>query len=230
VTPEQFERQVRWLARRGYTGIRPSDWLAWCREGKPLPEKPVLFTFDDAYADTAEHALPVLRRYGFGAVVFVMTAQLGGTNAWDEGEGAATLRLMTADQVREWAAQGIEFGAHSRTHPDPTQLPRVLVSEEVAGSGDELARLWGTRVISFAYPCGVFDDEVRQTVKGTFDLAFSCEEGLNTLRTDPQVLRRTMVLPDDSLIDLAGQVRFGWSPLRRLRLRLSRAKRPALPT
>ena len=90
VSPERFERQVRWLARHGYQGINPADWLRWRREGKGLPDKPVLFTFDDGYADLVDYALPVLRRYGFGAVVYVVTRQLGGTNAWDEVRGSGT--------------------------------------------------------------------------------------------------------------------------------------------
>ena len=81
VSPTRFERHVRWLAWRGYRGICPADWLRWLNEGKGLPDKPVLFTFDDGYADLAEFALPVLRRYGFGAAVFIVTRQLGGTNA-----------------------------------------------------------------------------------------------------------------------------------------------------
>ena len=59
VSPEKFERHVRWLARRGFVGIRPSDWLRWLRDGTGLPNKPILFTFDDGYADIADYALPV---------------------------------------------------------------------------------------------------------------------------------------------------------------------------
>ena len=71
ISPERFERQIRWLARRGYAGITPSDWLRWLREGKGLPEKPILLTFDDAYADVAQYALPILKRYGFSAAALL---------------------------------------------------------------------------------------------------------------------------------------------------------------
>ena len=76
VSPERFEKHVRWLARRGYQGIRSADWLKWRREGKGLPDKPILFTFDDAYADLVKYAFPILHRYGFGASVYVVTGQL----------------------------------------------------------------------------------------------------------------------------------------------------------
>ena len=106
VSPAKFEQQIRWLARRGFQGICPRDWLQWLREGKGLPDKPILLTFDDAYADTAEYALPILKKYGFGAAVFVVTERLGGTNTWDEAEGCGTLHLMTAEQIRYWADAG----------------------------------------------------------------------------------------------------------------------------
>ncbi len=116
VSPQRFERQVRWLAMRGYTGITAADWLRWVRQGKPLPPKPILLTFDDGYADLGEHALPVLRRYGFSAVVYIITGKIGGKVAWEEPRDGESYTLMTAEQIRHWAREGIEFGAHSRTH------------------------------------------------------------------------------------------------------------------
>lgn len=220
VSPRRFENQVQWLKRRGYVGIRPSDWLAWCREGKPLPKKPVLLTFDDAYADIAEYALPLLKKYGFGAGVFVVTEQIGGTNAWDEKTGSATLRCMTAEQIREWAAQGVEFGAHSRTHPDFSALNDGDLQSEIAGSGQALSGILGTPVISFAYPFGVYSDIAKKHAQEVFGLAFACEEGLNGLSTDPYLLRRVMVEPNDTLADLAFYVTLGWNPIKRLRARL----------
>jgi glycosyltransferase involved in cell wall biosynthesis/peptidoglycan/xylan/chitin deacetylase (PgdA/CDA1 family) len=235
VSPEEFERQVRCLSDRGYIGIRPSDWLAWCREGSPLPEKPLLLTFDDAYAELAEYALPVLRRYGFGAVVFVVTGQVGGTNTWDESKGSATIHLMNASQIREWTAQGIEFGAHSRTHPDLTTLSCSQMEDEIWGSKNDLATMVGRPVTSFAYPYGRFNEMVCECVRNVYDCAFSCDEGLNTLSSDLCRLRRIPVQPNDSLLDLTCRVRLGWSPLNRLRSRLrirsrfNRALRLLLP-
>jgi glycosyltransferase involved in cell wall biosynthesis/peptidoglycan/xylan/chitin deacetylase (PgdA/CDA1 family) len=233
VSPERFERQVRRLARRGFAAIRPADWAAWHRDAKPLPAKPVLLTFDDAYADLVEHALPVLRRYGFGAAVFVVTGQLGGTNAWGEAHGSHTLRLMTAEQIRYWATQGIEFGAHSRTHPDLTTLPGEKLAKEVVGSGNDLAELLGSRVVSFAYPYGFYNQAVLDCVRGAFDLAFlagNAMQGMNHLQTNPHLLTRTAVLPGDSWVDVVCRARWGRSPLMDLRARLllgTRLKRAA---
>lgn len=228
VSPERFERHVRWLSRRGYRGICPTDWLRWRQEGKGLPEKPVLFTFDDGYEDLVEYALPVLRRYGFGAAVYVVTKQLGGTNAWDEARGWGTLRLMTADQIKFWAGQGIEFGAHSRNHADLTSLTEDELAEEVVGSSKDLELLIGTRPVSFAYPYGLRNQKVDDCARGAFDLAFiadDADEGLNYLQTDPHLLLRTMVQSKDSLLALECRTRWGRYPLldwwARMRVRIA---------
>jgi peptidoglycan/xylan/chitin deacetylase (PgdA/CDA1 family) len=209
VSPERFERQMQWLAHRGYMGINPTDWLGWIRDGKRLPAKPILLTFDDAYADTAEYGLPILKMYGFSGAVFVVTDRLGATNTWDEVRGRETFQLMTGEQIRYWACRGIEFGAHTRTHPHLTQLTATELSEEVAGSKRDLSATLGYPVASFAYPYGEYSDTVLNLVRSEFDLGFSVQEGLNYLSSDRHLLRRSYVGPDDSLIEFALCVRRG---------------------
>jgi peptidoglycan/xylan/chitin deacetylase (PgdA/CDA1 family) len=223
VSPKQFARQIRWLARRGYVGIRPAEWEEWRHRGKGLPDKPVLITFDDGYADLAEYALPVLRRYGFGAVVFVVTGLVGGTNAWDETQGSGTRHLLTADQIRYWATQGIEFGSHGRTHADLTGLSAEELAKEIVGSRDELANLLKSPVASFAYPFGSYNQTVEECACGAYRLIFRADEttpGINYLSTDPHDLQRTMVHPQDGLTDLEGRIRWGYSPLQQMRERV----------
>ena len=200
ISPSRFERQMRCLARCGYTGIRPADWIKWRREGKGLPDKPVLLTFDDGFADLAEYALPVLRRYGLGAVVFIVTGQVGGTNTWDEAQGSATHRLLTAEQIRYWATQGIEFGSHGKTHTDLTTLSAEELTKEVVGSRDDLAKLLGCPLTSFAYPFGRYNQEVKTCAQRVYSLTFRADEagpGINYLCTDPHDLQRTIVCSDD---------------------------------
>jgi glycosyltransferase involved in cell wall biosynthesis/peptidoglycan/xylan/chitin deacetylase (PgdA/CDA1 family) len=236
VSARQFERHIAWLARRGFTGIRPSDWVRWRREGRGLPAKPLLLTFDDGYEDLVEHAFPVLRRYGFGAAVYIVTRQLGGTNAWDTASGPPTHRLMTADEIRYWATQGIEFGAHGRTHADLTTLSAPALEEEVVGSGKDLESLLGAPVVSFAYPYGAHNQAVDDCARRAYPLAFIADddhEGLNHLLTDPHLMLRTMVQPNDSLVALECRARWGHNPFLNLRARLglrTRLKRAARRT
>jgi glycosyltransferase involved in cell wall biosynthesis/peptidoglycan/xylan/chitin deacetylase (PgdA/CDA1 family) len=223
ISPRRFERQVRWLARRGYTGICPSDWLRWRREGKDLPAKPLLLTFDGGYADLAEYAFPVLRRYGFNAGVFVVTGLLGKTSAREEVGGPDARQLLTAEQVRFWAGQGIEFGTLGRTHADLTALSAPELTAEVVGSRNDLAELLQSPVVSFSYPYGQYNPTVVECVRGAFDLAFLAGHdtvGLNHLLTDPHLLLRNTVGPNDSWRSLECRTRLGYDPLLNLRTRL----------
>jgi peptidoglycan/xylan/chitin deacetylase (PgdA/CDA1 family) len=219
VPPERFQGQLRWLARQGFSGISALDWLSWLDERQPLPRRPILLTFDDGNADVAEFALPALQRLGWRATVFVASATVGGRSAWDEPE-AAGQPIMSAADIRAWAGRGVEFGAHGATHCDLTRLDSDRLREEVVGGRDGLADLVGRPVTVFAYPYGSHNDEVRELVGRSFDLAFALEEGLNDAETDRTRLRRTMVQRSDTALDLALRARLGRSPLERVRARV----------
>lgn len=220
ISPTQFERQIRWLSRRGFSGITPSDWLHWRKTGRDLPKRPILITFDDAYADTAEYAFPILRKYGFKAAVFVVSQRIGGTNTWDEVQGCGTLKLMPAESIRHWARQGLEFGAHGRTHAELTKLTASECSKEIKESKKDIEHILGVPIVAFAYPHGEYSASVYKMVKDEYDVAFGSDEGMNYLRDDPHLLRRAYVGPDMSLIAFALTAHYGsLSLLRDLRVR-----------
>jgi peptidoglycan/xylan/chitin deacetylase (PgdA/CDA1 family) len=130
---------------------------------------------------------------------------------------------MTSEQIRYWATQGIEFGAHSRTHADLTTLSQSELSEEVVGSGKDLESILGSRVVSFAYPYGFHNQAVDDCVRSAFDLAFLAHEnaeGLNHLLTDAYLLRRTRVETNESSVELECRARWGRTPFPKLRARL----------
>lgn len=220
ISPANFERQVARLAKHGFVGIRPSDWLAWIREGRSLPDRPILITLDDAYADIADFALPVLRRYGFGAAVYVVTSRIGQTIRWDGMTDSAAYSLMNADQIRHWASQGIEFGGHSRTHPHLTELHGDRLTDEIEGCAEDIAGLLGARAASFAYPHGSVNQEVRERVSGSFALGLSCAPGLNRLATDPSMVRRAEITPSDGILDFIIGAYLGRLPVQYLRVHL----------
>jgi peptidoglycan/xylan/chitin deacetylase (PgdA/CDA1 family) len=212
VAPEEFERQVTWLAAHGYKGISPRDWIEWRDKGKSLPEKPVLITFDDGYASVATHGLPVLERQGFSATVFVVTHRFGSSNTWDQALGYPAMPLMSADEISHWAARGFEFGCHTRTHANLASLSEAAIEDEVEGSRDDLAAIINRRPTTFAYPWGSFNKAAHQCVRNAFDLAFSTRRGLNFRGTDLHLMRRCAVRTNRSMLDFAIRVLFGSNP------------------
>ena len=228
ITPERFQAQVGLLRHLGYTPITSLAWLAWCRSAEPLPRRPVLLTFDDGYSDLGRYALPTLAETGCAATLFVPSGRLGGENTWDEalqaGSHVVTHRLLDSRELAEWSRRGVEIGAHSRTHARLPELSAEEVTAEVEGSKHDLEEVLGTRVTSFAYPFGAVDERVRNMTASAFDAAFTIDEGVNALGTDPFLLRRSMVRSTDTALDVLFRLLLGWSPLHRARLRLARLR------
>jgi peptidoglycan/xylan/chitin deacetylase (PgdA/CDA1 family) len=186
----------------------------------------MLITFDDGYADLTESALPVLRRYGFGAAVFVVTGLLGQSNNWDPtSERSSAPGLMNANQVADWARKGIEFGAHGRTHRDLSSLEGRDLNDEVDGSRDDLERITNAPVSCFAYPFGRHSLSARRAVSATYQLAFTAVGGVNSLATPRDLLRRAPVGPTDSVLELEWRAWTGTVPFSRVRDRLQIGRR-----
>ncbi|MGB6767957.1 MAG: glycosyltransferase [Methyloceanibacter sp.] len=209
IHPIVFERHVRCLRSLGYTSISASQWLDWLENGTPIPDKPILLTFDDGFANLAEHALPILVRYGFSATIFVIT----GRSSW------VGRPLMTMDQIKHWFSGGFEIGGHSQTHPKLTALGASALHDQVSGCRKDLDEA-GVRPVSFAYPKGLYDKEVRSAADSNFRIAFTTDEGLNDLQTDLLLMRRTSVRPGDTLLDILLRARFGCSAVYNTRTRL----------
>lgn len=218
VSPARFEAQIRWLVHRGFTSIVTADWIAWCNSSGTMPRRPVLITFDDGYADIAEFALPVLRRHGLNAVVFLVTDYIGKTNLWEGMVGRGKLQLLNEKQIREWHARGIEFGSHSRTHPDLRGLSLEELRTEILGSASDLELLLNERPKAFAYPYGRLNNAVREQVDQEFEIAMTSAEGCNSSPSDSRLMRRLEILPVDNLFSFQLLIKLGFRVSRRIRL------------
>ncbi|MEU6528699.1 polysaccharide deacetylase family protein [Streptomyces sp. NPDC046928] len=153
VTPARLERQLAWLAGRGLRGVSVRELLAARDRG--IERGLVGLTFDDGYTDFVTEALPVLRRRGFTATVFVLPGLLGGTNVWEPT--GPRKPLLDEDGVRGAAAAGMEVASHGMTHLDLTRAPDEVLHREVAESRHRLAALIGDDVVGFCYPYGYHD-------------------------------------------------------------------------
>lgn len=222
VNADCFERQIAGLVRRGFQSILPSDWHAWLFEGKQLPDKPIFIAFDDAQADIATYALPVLRRYRFKALINVVTRRIGESSDWDTERGLTARPLMSADQILEWKGHGFEVGSHSRTHPDLTLLSDAELEDEIAGSRDDLERLLCSKIFSFSCPYYSSNNRVAELAGKHYPFVFgSLEGGLNSMSLERNRLRRTVVKDSDSIFYLWCRAYFGWSPVEAIAARLT---------
>ena len=113
ISNERFAEQMSYLAREGYQCLTLRDGEAFLQGDERTRPRAVVLTFDDGYKDFHEFAYPLLRQYGFGATVFVVTGQVGGLSRWDAGSETP---LMGWTELRDLAAHGIEIGSHTASN------------------------------------------------------------------------------------------------------------------
>ncbi|WP_406009833.1 polysaccharide deacetylase family protein [Streptomyces sp. NBC_00637] len=190
VTPEAFAEQMAVLADRRLTPLTTADLATRWRSGRPLPERPVLITFDDGYEGVHRHALPALAKHGFPATLFVTTGWIRGAH----DTGGALDTMLDWPQVRELADGGVEIGGHSHTHPQLDQLGGARLHAELTRCRDITADELGTPLASFAYPYGYSNRRVRGAVREHgFAQAVAVGNSLAHRAQGPYALRRVTV-------------------------------------
>src|SRR5881296_2184217 len=191
VTPEQFEAQLAFLARRGYTSVTFADYLAYRRGERLLPRRAVIITFDDGYRST----------------IFLVTAYVGMTNRWDADEIQEP--LLDAADVRAMQAAGIDFGSHTATHARLATLRPVEALRELRTSRERLGELLGKPVRVLGYPYGDYNRETMQFARDAgYEAGVIIRRRMNTDTTDLLELRRIPITC------LTSPGRFAWDLFR----------------
>jgi peptidoglycan/xylan/chitin deacetylase (PgdA/CDA1 family) len=213
VRPRTFRRQMDYLAAQSYRVVDVMEAVELLDNGA-VSSKTVGLSFDDGFLDVAEEALPILAERGFRATVFVCPGVIDGWSRFDWYKRQPP--ILGWDEIAELDAEGtLRFEAHSLTHPNLLRLRDEGSREEIIGSKVALEARLGRPVRAFSYPAGLFGPRERAFVaESGFDVAVSCEPGLNTRSTDRLALRRRQVDARDSLLDFLAKVGGGHdSPL-----------------
>jgi peptidoglycan/xylan/chitin deacetylase (PgdA/CDA1 family) len=143
IPPAAFDAQMKMLSDRGYHTILPDQLYDYLTTGKALPSKPIMLTFDDTNADQFTAARPVLLKYHFKAVYFIITGKIG-THKW----------FMNRQQIKQLSDEGNVIGCHSRNHNDFRKLKGADWQVQIAGSKHVLETITGKPVAYFAFPYG----------------------------------------------------------------------------
>jgi peptidoglycan/xylan/chitin deacetylase (PgdA/CDA1 family) len=168
ISPECFEQQLAYLQRYGYHSLTIADFNdSWFKRSlQPMPGKPVVLTFDDAYLDFYETAWPLLRKYGFKATIFVPVNFVDGQADWDLEYGAPA-KLMNWEQIIDLHAQGVWVGSHGCSHTKLSDLSESEVSEDAKRSKDILEQKLGAEVSDYCYPYTVSNKKIQQLIAAT---------------------------------------------------------------
>ena len=210
ISPDQFEEDLKYLQSCGYTAITTSELLAAVTEDAPLPEKPILITFDDGYESVHEYAYPLLQQYGMKAVVSIIGSH---TDLFSNPQEPRHINYshLSWDQLREMQSSGVfEIGNHTyNMHEDGSNGKRYGIRIQKGESAEEYREAlyqdigalssqmeWelGSRPNVFAYPFGALCRESRPLLTEMgFEIILTCEEKVNIISSQtekPLVLRR----------------------------------------
>lgn len=163
VTPANLEKQLRWIAGRGYRGVTFHEAIT-----SPPGRKLVAVTFDDGFRSIFETAFPVLSDVGLPGTVFVPTTFVDagaplawpGLERWLSSPHRRELAPLSWNELRELAAHGWEIGSHTCTHPDLTRLDDASARAELTRSRHVCEERLERGCRSLAYPYGAVDDRV----------------------------------------------------------------------
>jgi len=182
VSAAEFEKQMQYLKENGYTAISLLEF-AKAKKGKfTLPDKPIIITFDDGYANNYTTAMPIMEKYGMKGTMFMVANDIGKED------------YFTVEQMKDWQAHHMEIGSHTANHVPLATLTSEQKKEEIVAS--KLLLEWkGLNTVFFmAYPFGSFDAESEQLLKENDYLGgLTGKSGLNTFDTNPYLLHRVNV-------------------------------------
>ena len=188
VTPEQFTEQMNYLQSAGFQVVDLRSALDDLRDNKPLPEKAVAITFDDAYRNIYQAGFPILKERHFPFTVFINT----------EPVERKSRSFLTWDQMKEMEAFGGVFANHTISHPymlrkekgesDEAWLSRM--NNEVDTVEGLLVKNLGHSPKMLAYPYGESNDTIRTMMKEKGIIAFGQQSGVVNADSDFENLPR----------------------------------------
>jgi len=191
ISPATFERQMRLLYQQGFQVVPLGQLVSSLRNSQALPDKSVVITFDDGLESVYASAFPVLERFGFPATVFLVAGYCGKSNDWpSQPPKVPRFPLMTWTQIKELDRHGIDFGAHTLTHPRLDRVPPGELEREVLESKTAIEDQLGHEVSLFSYPCGRCNQASAELVGQAYAGACTTRLGMVTPDSDPLALAR----------------------------------------
>lgn len=202
LSPAVFEEDMRYLTENGYETVFVSDLVDYVEKGTPLPEKPVLVTFDDGFLNVMTYAYPYMKENGLKGVMNVVGTYTDFSAEQNDHNPAYS--SLTWDEIAELANSGVfEIGNHTynmhsmtsrrgcrKLYSESAEDYRRTLSEDVLSLQALLRDKSGVTAETFAYPFGFMSEESADILRDMgFKALLTCNEKPNYIsRGDPECL------------------------------------------
>jgi len=186
VTPEVFQRQMRFLKERRYNVIPLEELAVLIKEKKKIPARAIAITIDDGHKDNYNYIFPVLKKYGLPAAMFVIVNEIGRPQndrlSWGE--------------IKEMRDSGlISFGSHALgAEPLVNIRSEEELKRQIYASKKILEEKLGKEVKIFSYPEGLFNAKIKKMVtQAGYLAAVSTSPGISSPSDDIFALKRQRI-------------------------------------
>lgn len=172
VPTANFEAEVKWLNNNGYTGISLEDIYLYSQGKFTMPQKPVVFTFDDGYLDAYANAVPILKKYGYTGSFGIITQNPGTTNG-------NNVYASWNDIVQAYLG-GNEIVSHTQNHFDGSspKFTAGYIFQNLSGSISDIKQHLSTITNILIYPYGHYTATyLEQAKKAGFVMGITVHEG-----------------------------------------------------
>jgi peptidoglycan/xylan/chitin deacetylase (PgdA/CDA1 family) len=209
---EEFKWQMQYLKDNGFTPVTSQQIKDYWFQGKPLPLKPVLITFDDGFRTVYRDAYPIIKNYHYPSIFFLYTnfikmGEMALKRSQETSEPSKNKKLETEalhdTDILEMQKSGMDFQSHTtnhlnlalesekRTEDDFLELLRSELTEPISF----IEKRFGNKPDMIAFPYGVYSPEIlEQTQKAGYVMAFTVNPGPNDRSISPLKLRRNLIL------------------------------------
>jgi len=155
ISLQQFEAHINELRSGKYRVLGLPEIVDAVRRGKPLPDRAVALSVDDAFLSLYREGWPRLKKAGLPFTLFIVTGAL------DRGSSD----YMSWDQIKELAAAGVTIGSQTESHPHMPAESRERNLAELDRSNRRIEEMLGKRPDLIAYPYGESSLEVQEVAK-----------------------------------------------------------------
>lgn len=174
-----FKQHMKILADSGYHTILPAQLYNYLTTGAPLPEKPIMLTFDDTDVDQYDVAWSEMQQYNFKGVFFIMTVSIN-----------RKPRYMSREQIEDLSRAGNAIELHTWNHEMvPSYKTDEKWEEQITKPLKKIEEITGNKSEYFAYPFGLWKNDnfaelKKRGVKAAFQLSTKRDENepLYTIR------------------------------------------------
>jgi len=185
VSKENFEKQMTYLKDNDYVTLTMQELYLFLSNKIEIPEKSVVLTFDDGYKDNFIEAYPLLKKYDFNAVNFVIT---GAITKRVHSFNPNHLQYLSLKELNKGSDvfdyQSHTYNYHRREKNDQKHFESYLytrTNDQVYTDIKTSIHNLNNENLAFAYPYGEYLPSTIEIVKDLgFKMAFTVENRVAT--------------------------------------------------